>query len=123
MRGRNGADQLSFAILVLYFIILIIGTIFRIPFISYITLLLIIWSFFRIFSKNRMKRARENAAFMGKIYPIQNKWRTKRTEWKERKTYAFYSCPSCKQRLRVPKGKGKITITCPKCKTKFDKKT
>lgn len=123
MRGRNGADQLSFAILILYFIITIIASLFRIPFLNYVPLILMAWCFFRMFSKNRVKRAQENAIFMGKIYPIQNKWRTKRKEWKERKTHKFFSCPKCKQRLRVPKGKGKITITCPKCKTKFDKKT
>lgn len=123
MRGRNGADQLSFAILILYFIITIIASLFRIPYLNYVTIILMVWCFFRMFSKNRAKRAQENAIFMGKIYPIQNAWRTKRKEWRERKTHKFFSCPNCKQRLRVPKGKGKITITCPKCKTKFDKRT
>lgn len=123
MRGRYGVDQLSFAILILYFIITILGSLFRIPYISYLALALIVWCWFRIFSRNTYKRAQENAKFMGKVYPIQNKWRTKKREFADRKTHKYYSCPNCKQRLRVPKGRGKITITCPKCKTKFDKRT
>lgn len=123
MRGRYGVDQLSLALLILYFILTIIVTAFRIPFGGYVTMLIIIWCWFRILSRNTYKRAQENAKFMGKIYPIQNKLKTKRKEWKERKTHKFFTCPNCKQRLRVPKGRGTITITCPKCKTKFDKRT
>ena len=67
MRGRTGVDQLSFAILILYFVITIVGTAFRIPYITYVALLLIVWCWFRILSKNTYKRAQENAKFMGKI--------------------------------------------------------
>ena len=84
MRGRYGVDQLSFAILILYFVITILGTAFRIPYISYVALLLIVWCWFRILSRNTYKRSQENAVFMGKIYPIQNKWRTKKREFQDR---------------------------------------
>ena len=123
MRGRYGVDQLSFALLILYFVITILGTAFRIPYIGYVALLLIVWCWFRILSRNTYKRSQENAKFMGWIYPIQNKWRTKKREFQDRKTHKYYNCPNCKQRLRVPKGRGTITITCPKCKAKFDKRT
>ena len=123
MRGRYGVDQLSFALLILYFVITILGTAFRIPYIGYVALLLIVWCWFRILSRNTYKRSQENAKFMGWIYQIQNKWRTKKREFQDRKTHKYYNCPNCKQRLRVPKGRGTITITCPKCKTKFDKRT
>ena len=116
MRGRYGVDQLSFALLILYFVITILGTAFRIPYIGYVALLLIVWCWFRILSRNTYKRSQENAKFMGWIYPIQNKWRTKKREFQDRKTHKYYNCPNCKQRLRVPKGRGTITITCPKCK-------
>lgn len=123
MRGRYGVDQLSFAILILYLVVTILGTFFRIPFVNTIALLLIVWCWFRILSRNTYKRAQENAKFMGKVYPIQNKHRTKKKEFQDRKTHKYFTCPTCKQRLRVPRGRGEITITCPKCKTKFDKRT
>ncbi|MFR5079753.1 MAG: hypothetical protein ACLTDX_17775 [[Clostridium] innocuum] len=106
MRGRYGVDQLSFALLILYFVITILGTAFRIPYIGYVALLLIVWCWFRILSRNTYKRSQENAKFMGWIYPIQNKWRTKKREFQDRKTHKYYNCPNCKQRLRVPKGRG-----------------
>ena len=123
MRGRYGVDQLSFAILILYLVVTILGTFFRIPFVNTIALLLIVWCWSRILSRNTYKRAQENAKFMGKVYPIQNKYRTKKKEFQDRKTHKYFTCPTCKQRLRVPRGRGEITITCPKCKTKFDKRT
>ena len=101
MRGRYGVDQLSFALLILYFVITILGTAFRIPYIGYVALLLIVWCWFRILSRNTYKRSQENAKFMGWIYPIQNKWRTKKREFQDRKTHKYYNCPNCKQRLRV----------------------
>lgn len=104
MRGRYGVDQLSFALLILYFVITILGTAFRIPYIGYVALLLIVWCWFRILSRNTYKRSQENAKFMGWIYPIQNKWRTKKREFQDRKTHKYYNCPNCKQRLRVRRG-------------------
>lgn len=123
MRGRYGADQLSFALLILYFIITVISMLIGIPVIGYISLILVVICYFRIFSRNVYKRSSENAKFMRLINPALSKFKTKKKEFSERKTHKFYNCPSCKQRLRVPKGRGTITITCPKCKTKFDKKT
>lgn len=123
MQGRYGTDQLSLFLLVLYLIITIVATGFNLPIISYISLALVLWCWFRIFSKNKYKRSGENTKFLRMVYPITSRVHTKRKEWKERKTYRFYTCPNCKQRLRVPRGRGTLTITCPKCKTKFDKRT
>ena len=65
MRGRYGVDQLSFALLILYFVITILGTAFRIPYIGYVALLLIVWCWFRILSRNTYKRSQENAKLWG----------------------------------------------------------
>ena len=65
MRGRYGVDQLSFALLILYFVITILGTAFRIPYIGYVALLLIVWCWFRILSRNTYKRSQENANLWG----------------------------------------------------------
>lgn len=42
---------------------------------------------------------------------------------KERRKYIITSCPKCAQKLRVPKGKGKIIVTCSKCCSEFRLKT
>ena len=123
MRGRYGVDQLSFAILVLYFIVTMIGLIIQNSMITYLSTILILWSWFRILSRKTQKRSAENTLYLQKTYPIRMWFRKKKNRFQDRKTHKYYKCPSCKQELRVPKGKGEITITCPKCHTKFDKRT
>lgn len=123
MRGRYGPDQLSLFLLVLYFIITIISTFVGLPILSYVALVLVIWCWFRLFSKNTYKRSAENTRFLRMVYPITSRYHSIKKRWKDRKTHKYYKCPKCKQELRVPKGRGEITITCPKCKTKFDKRT
>lgn len=123
MQGRYGPDQLSLFLLVLYFIITIVSTFLRIPMLTWISLLLVFWCWFRLFSKNKYKRSAENTKFLRIVYPITSRYQKIKNRIKNRKTYKYYKCPSCKKELRVPKGKGDITITCPHCKTKFDKRT
>lgn len=33
--------------------------------------------------------------------------------------YTVVDCPDCKTRLRIPKGKGKLKVNCPKCSRSF----
>ena len=87
--------------------------------ISYLTLL---WCIFRVFSHNYEKREQENEKFLHMIRPICENVIEKREEKAEAKLFRFFKCPLCKQKLRVPKGKGKVEITCPKCGNKFIKK-
>lgn len=121
--GRNGPDPLSFALIILSFIISLLGQLFRFApllFLSYIILALVI---FRIFSKNIEKRRRENDRFM-LLFNSFSVWRRNRkAHTADKKTHRYYACPQCKQKLRVPRGRGKIKITCPKCGVQFVKKT
>lgn len=123
MYGRNGADHLSRLIsyLVLIFILLdvfISGSLFY-----GIAFVLLIYNFFRIFSRNLNKRRAENARYL----QLRNKFLYAFRNWKERqkqkKDYAFFRCPSCKAMLRVPRGKGKIRVTCRKCGNAFERRT
>ena len=135
MRGRRGWDQLGMFLMISSFVIEIIGNIARIPLIYYIGLALFIWCLFRIFSKNLIKREQENRKYMqmtyrlrhGKTIRKQKRNGTYTYNEEERskngrggKIYAYYYCPSCKQQVRIPAGKGRVAVTCPKCGEKFN---
>lgn len=119
MQGRYGADQLSLSLLALGLFMWLI----TLPFNHFITRLIclvpIILCYFRTFSKNIYKRQQENFKFIRFYTPILKKKQLLIKRFKERKTHRYFKCPSCKQTLRVPKGKGNISITCPKCKNVF----
>ena len=123
MRGRYGVDQLNFFMLVLGIVIMVVAMIFRIPYVSYVSILLLILCYWRMFSRNVYKRSGENTKFLRMTYPVSSRLKSWRNCWKDRKTHKYLKCPNCKQQLRVPKGKGEITVTCPKCHTKFDGKS
>lgn len=123
MAGRYGIDQLSIALLIAYLPISLIAQLLRIQLLHIAAIALLVWCYFRIFSRNIAKRHEENRKFLVWWYPIQN-WVSRRmNKIKDSKTHSFFKCPHCKQTVRVPKGKGKIRITCPKCRVEFIKKT
>lgn len=122
MYGRHGTDQLNIALLVLYMVLALIGQLTGLWFLYYLGFAAIIWSFFRMFSRNHEKRWAENQAFLGIWSPISSRILSLFRHQKD-KTHRYFHCPKCKATLRVPKGRGKIEITCPKCQTVFVKKT
>ena len=79
--------------------------------------------YFRMFSRNLAKRHAENQKFLNFRYERTVGWNRFKKRTAQRKDYRFFKCPSCKQRVRVPRGHGKIEITCPKCRTCFVKKS
>ena len=115
MMGRYGTDKLNTAILTVG-VIVILATIFvaspavdlALTLVSYG---LMIWAMCRTFSRNTYKRYQENRKFLMLLDRIKDR------------EHRYFSCPRCRQPVRVPKGKGKIAITCPKCREKFIKKT
>ena len=124
MMGRNGMDdlanfevKLSWVPLILMLVfnkVTIVATIFNVLF-----WVLIVHTYFRIFSKNLSKRYEENQKFLNWRYNQVVKMNKLKKRSAQRKDYRFYKCPMCKQEVRVPKGHGKIEITCPKCREKF----
>lgn len=118
MYGRNGVDDLSNFLILISFVALL-PSLFIKSNVAYIFTgafwIIVIYSYFRIFSKNIYKRQRENNWFISK----KNYFKTRVSQ---RKQYRFYDCPKCKTHLRVPRGVGEITITCKKCGYQFDKK-
>ncbi len=123
MRGRYGVDQFSFALLISYFVVSILGMAMRNSLVVNLSFLILIYCWYRILSRKTYKRSAENTWYLQKTYPIRMWFNKKKRRFQDRKTHKYYKCPNCKQELRVPKGRGEITITCPKCHTKFDKRT
>ena len=123
MIGRYGVDQLSNALLILSFILLIGSIIADIKVINSIAMGILLISYIRIFSRNINKRYQENLKFLNWWNPIKFKLLGFVNRTKQLKTHRFYKCPQCNQELRVPKGKGKINVSCPKCHNKFEKRT
>ncbi len=119
MVGRYGVDQLSMALLSLGLILMIVTLPFKWLLIRLLSILPIILCYYRIFSKKIYKRQQENFKFIRFYTPIVKKIKLIQKRFKERKTHRYFKCPTCKQMLRVPKGKGNISITCPKCKNDF----
>ncbi len=123
MSGRNGTDDLSKCCLVVAMAALIISMFSRWTLFYILGLVLLIYAYWRTFSKNVPKRYEENQKYLNFRYQAV----VKKEQWKKRfagrKIYRYFKCPQCRQRVRVPKGKGKICITCPKCRTEFVKRS
>lgn len=122
MYGRYGNDQLNKAILILTIICLVISMFTRIQAFYMIALAGLLLAYYRMLSRNISKRGMENTRYLkataglrGKIQKMKNR--------SADKTHCYFQCPSCHQTVRVPRGKGKISITCPKCRHEFIKRT
>ena len=122
MSGRYGSDQLNLPMVIGALIVTTIGSLSGVYFLTLAADALLLLAIFRMFSKDRYRRAHENQVYLEKTQKV----RRAATEWvnrvKNSRKYHYYTCPKCKQRLRVPRGVGNITITCKQCGTKFDKK-
>ena len=83
----------------------------------------IVWCYFRVLSRNYQKRSAENRKYLDLLGKVTGWFSLRRDCIRQRKEYAFFRCPSCHQMVRVPRGKGNIRITCPRCGFAFEKKT
>lgn len=123
MQGRYGADQLSKFLIYLSLILLVITLFCRNNFIYYIAVIVLFYSYFRMLSRNISKRYAENQSYLSLKYKVVGKFNWIKLRIKDSKTHRIFKCPSCSQKIRVPKGKGRISIKCPKCRIEFIKKT
>ena len=123
MIGRYGVDSLSKFMLGTAVVLLVFAIGFRNNFLNTLACLLVLLCYFRMFSRNYQKRAEENQKFLELKGKAATFLKREKEYFEQRKTHHIYKCPSCKQKIRVPKGKGKICITCPKCHTEFIKKS
>ena len=147
MSRRNGPDQLARDVFILAIVFIVLSLFFG-SFFMTLELAAIIYACFRMFSSNRDARSRENAAYTAKRHALAQKLhlagaknpfagmgavgqqvaaqaarKSQKVAAKAAdKEHKYLKCPKCKQEIRVPKGAGKIRITCPKCQEKFEKK-
>lgn len=119
--GRNGMDELNRALWILAIALLILS-LFIGP-LRILGLAALIWEIFRCFSKNVSKRKEENAAFLRLKGKAKAEFGGAKNRFRQRKEYRFFRCPSCRAWLRVPRGKGKLHITCRQCGERFTKNT
>ena len=122
MIGRYGQDNLGRFLNIAALIILLLGS-FLLPQLTGAALAIMILCLFRNFSRNTYKRSQENEAFLRLKNKFTGLFTRQIRKLKDRKTHRFFRCSSCKQTLRVPKGKGMISITCPKCRYVFKKRS
>lgn len=122
MQGRYGNDQLNRFLMIVVIVFMVLSFFVDGPF-YLLSLLGIIYTYFRMFSRNIYKRSAENTAYLKYEYKVKQWWATFKRDMKQRKTHHIYKCPSCKQKIRIPRGKGKIEIRCPKCSHTFIKRS
>ncbi len=121
--GRYGIDQFSTALIVSGVILSILYSIFHITLFYGVSSIFLLYAIYRIFSKNFTKRQKENAVWLnyfakGKVFSHKCSKRLK-----DLPHYKYYTCMNCKQTIRVPRGKGRVEIRCPKCGYSFRSKT
>ena len=123
MAGRYGNDALNQFLSILSIVLLLIAILTRVNLFTWVGMGLLIWCYFRMFSRNIPKRTEENYKFYTLKQQLEAKGRGLKGQWANRKLYHYYRCPQCRQKLRVPRGRGRIQISCPRCGTQFIKKS
>lgn len=123
LRGRYGMDQLSGAMVIVSVVCLILANIKYFGILRLLGMALLVFSYLRILSRNIGARRKELIRYQNVIRKFQPKLRLYQKMWQERKTKRYFKCPKCRAMLSVPKGKGKIEITCRVCGEKMIRKS
>lgn len=122
MAGRYGSDQLGIALIALYGILYLLSHLFRSNLLNLLALAVVLFAFYRMFSRQLDRRQRENTRFLEAVGPLVRQYNVNKCRRRD-KDHCYFKCPNCGQQLRVPKGKGKISITCRSCGVSFEEKT
>lgn len=123
MYGRYGIDSLGKFTIAAGLITIVLSSFVHWRFLPFISWLCIITAYYRMFSKNIYKRSSENQWYLSKTCKLRAFVSRQKNLFAQRKTHHIYTCPSCRQKIRIPRGKGKIEIRCPKCSTTFIKRS
>ena len=126
MYGRRGTDEFSRFLLVVTLALIVLSWLFHGVAASILWLAaigMLVYCYVRILSRNIYQRQKENAWYLQKRQAVTQWLRSWKDRWQQRKEYKFFRCPACKTLLRVPRGKGKLLLTCRKCGNRFERKT
>ena len=123
MIGRYGTDGLNQFLSIASLVLLLIAIVSRVSLFTWLGVALLVFCYYRTFSRNISKRTEENYKFYTLKDRVSSKFRSWKEQWANRKLYHYYRCPQCRQKLRVPRGRGRIQISCPRCGTQFIKKS
>ena len=123
MIGRNGNDQLNRFLLLADVVLLLLASLLGRTALGSLLYLLVLallgLTYFRMLSRNVYKRRSENEGYLRRKQQLLSRLRVMKERWKQRKDYKFFTCPSCRAVMRVPRGRGKIRIVCHKCGNTF----
>ena len=125
MYGRYGMDQLNIALLLVYLVLYLISGLFRshtLRLLSFLCLITVTVRFFSRRADQLDRRRAENDQFLELAGPMIHRYNVNKCRRRD-KDHSYFKCPNCGQQLRVPKGKGKISITCRSCGASFEEKT
>ena len=127
MQGRYGVDSFARFTMGVALVCIILSIFFRGgsrmgALLDTAGLLVLLYTYYRMLSRDIGKRSRENQCYLAATQKFRQRFYREKNIMQQRKTYHIYACPGCGQKIRIPRGKGKIEIECPKCHTKFIKK-
>ena len=123
MAGRYGSDKMNQVLSIVSLVLVVAGIFLKVNVMYWIGLVILVYLYYRTFSRNIQKRYAENQAFLRYYNRFTGIFKGKKENMGQNASYHIYKCPQCKQKVRVPKGKGKISIHCPKCGNDFVKRS
>ena len=123
MQGRYGTDDFYKFLFWVALIGIVINWLFKSQLLSFAVTLILVYAMYRVLSKNHSARYAENQRYLQATAKIRYWFDQQKKLMEERKYHHIYTCPKCRQKIRIPKGKGKIMIRCPKCHHEFQKRS
>lgn len=123
MYGRYGVDSFSKFLITVGLAVAFLSIFTRFRALHLIGWIAIFYSYFRIFSRNHPKRYAENQEYLKRTVRFRSFLAKQKQLMSQRKTHHIYTCPGCRQKIRVPRGKGRIEVRCPKCTATFIKRS
>jgi len=121
MYGRYGMDGLGQFMMWTAVVCMLLSWFVARPFFNTMALVLLVLGYFRMLSKNVQKRYQENCMYYRYVNKVKDFFKKQKCYMQQSKTHHIYKCPKCKQKIRIPRGKGRVAITCRRCGTEFIK--
>ena len=123
MQGRYGQDAFTRFLLGAMLACVVLNLLVGSRFLSIMAWALLVYAYFRLFSRNHAARDAENQRYLNATAKLRYWFDQQKRLKEERKYHHIYVCPKCRQKIRIPKGKGKIMVRCPKCRHEFQKRS